>query len=174
MADESENIPNVFQGFDDSGMDFQFEDNVNKLCGLFYRHSSSTSSGSGSSSSGTVELDPNVSKWIEGIYNILKGSKLNDLVQQIYDKLKDGVQQDNTELKELLQSIYEKLNSGVCNYDKEQHETLQTLLQQIYEKLEEGIGTTTPVDDGLYIDDLVHADEDGNGGKTTEIDDLTK
>lgn len=62
MADEIKKAPPVFQGVDDSGIDFQYEADVNKLCGLFYRHegqgSSISSSGTtGGTISGTVGLD---------------------------------------------------------------------------------------------------------------------
>ena len=42
MADG--NVTPVFKGVDETGMDFQYEEDVNKLCGLFYRHQGSGSS----------------------------------------------------------------------------------------------------------------------------------
>ena len=42
MADR--NVTPVFKGVDETGMDFQYEEDVNKLCGLFYRHKGSGSS----------------------------------------------------------------------------------------------------------------------------------
>ena len=49
MADE--NVTPVFKGVDETGMDFQYQVYVNKLCGLFYRHQSSVP---GQSSDGTI------------------------------------------------------------------------------------------------------------------------
>ena len=98
MADE--NVTPVFKGVDETGMDFQYEEDVNKLCGLFYRHKGSGSSvpgqggGSGGTISGTVSLDEETKGYIkfikekieEGICNC-SGSGENDMFIEMVNEL---------------------------------------------------------------------------------------
>ena len=96
MADG--NVTPVFKGIDETGMDFQYEEDVNKLCGLFYRHQGSGSSvpgqGSGGTISGTVSLDEETKGYIkfikekieEGICNC-SGSGENDMFIEMVNEL---------------------------------------------------------------------------------------
>lgn len=85
MADENKKAEPVFQGIDESGMDFQYEEDINKLGGWFYRSGSPISGGGGSGGSsggstggsGQVDLDPKVSEWIKGIYDKLQEGVCN-------------------------------------------------------------------------------------------------
>lgn len=91
MADE--NVTPVFKGVDETGMDFQYEEDVNKLGGWFYR-SSSPISGGGGTISGTVSLDDETKGYIkfikekieEGICNC-SGSGENDMFIEMVNEL---------------------------------------------------------------------------------------
>lgn len=72
MAEEENKVEPVFQGIDDTGMDFQYEEDVNKLKGWFYGNSLASIGGSIGSGSGSGSIDE-IKPDIQGIGDTLSG-----------------------------------------------------------------------------------------------------